>query len=69
MLLQDSIDELDGLIAELTELRQQLSHAELVGHPEEALWDVDLGLRHVSKRAGSRADTVRRAIQVLRRPA
>jgi hypothetical protein len=66
VILQDSIDELDGLIVELTELRQALCRAELQGNPEDALWDVDLGLQHVAARADARAATVRRAIQLLR---
>lgn len=66
MILQDSIDDLDGLIVELTELRQQLCRADLQGNPEDVLWEVDLGLRHVAEQAGARSATVRRAIHLLR---
>lgn len=68
-MLQDSIDDLDGLIVELTELRQQLCRAEIRGNPEDALWDVELGLRHVAERAEARSATVNRAIHLLRRTA
>ncbi len=66
VILQDSIDDLDGLIVELTDLRQQLCRADLQGNPEDALWDVEVGLRHVARRAEARSATVRRAIQLLR---
>ena len=43
------------LVAELTELRQVLSHAELRGNPVNPLWDAEAGLRHTSgEGAGSR---------------
>ena len=65
MNLRDTIDDLDVLIAELTELRQVLSHAELRGNPVNPLWDAEAGLRHTSDRAAARAATVRRAIELL----
>ena len=37
MMLRDSIDDLDALISELTELRQELSHADLLGNDAAAL--------------------------------
>lgn len=64
MALRDSIDDLDVLIAELTELRQELSHADLRGNPEDALWSVEAGLRHAAARADARARVVRRAIDL-----
>ena len=67
MMLRDSIDDLDVLIAELTELRQQLSHADLLCHDEDALWTVEAGLRQVASRAEARAATVRRAIELITR--
>lgn len=66
MLLRDTIDELDGLIAELSQLRQSLCRAELAG-PEpvdNVLWDAEAGLRRVAARAGVRAGTVHRAIEL-----
>lgn len=66
MTLRASIDDLDGLIAELTEVRQRLSHADLRGVPEDALWEAETTLRHVASRAARRADLVRRTIEVLR---
>ena len=63
--LRNSIDELDVLIAELTELRQQLCRAELAGDPESALWEAEAGLRHVSRRAEARAHIVGRAIELV----
>lgn len=65
MTLRDSIDDLDVLIAELTELRQELSHADLRGGDEDALWSVEAGLRQVAARASARATVVRRAIDLL----
>ena len=67
MLLRDSIDDLDVLIAELTELRQELSHADLLGNDEDGLWSVEAGLRNVAARAEARARIVRRAIDLLSR--
>lgn len=61
-----SIDDLDGLIAELTEVRQRLSHADLRGLPEDALWEAETTLRHLASRAAWRADAVRRTIDLLR---
>ncbi|MEJ7583332.1 MAG: hypothetical protein WKF43_04430, partial [Acidimicrobiales bacterium] len=63
-MLRDAIDDLDVLIAELTELRQELSHADLVGNHEDALWAVEAGLAHVASRAQVRARLVRRAIEL-----
>ncbi|MBI2710385.1 MAG: hypothetical protein HYX34_11925 [Actinobacteria bacterium] len=65
-MLRDSIDELDVLIAELTGLRQELSLADLRGMEEDALWDVEAGLRHLARRAEARATVVRRAIELNR---
>ena len=65
--LRASIDDLDALIVELTELRQALSVADLRGNPEDALWDAEARLRHVAERAQARAAIVRRAIDVLDR--
>jgi hypothetical protein len=65
--LRDSIDDLDVLIADLTELRQRLSHAELRGVPEDALWEAEAGLRHAADRAERRAHVLRRAIELRRR--
>jgi hypothetical protein len=65
--LRASIDDLDVLIVELTELRQALSVADLHGNPDDALWDAEARLRHVAERATTRANIVRRAIDVLAR--
>ncbi|CAN5687617.1 hypothetical protein BH10ACT1_BH10ACT1_01940 [soil metagenome] len=64
MPLRDSIDEIDVLIAELSDLRQALCRAELSGSPEDALWDAEAGLRHVARRSEARARIVRRAIEL-----
>lgn len=66
MLLRDTIDELDGLIAELSQLRQSLCRAELSGPGpvDNVLWDAEAGLRRVANRADVRAGTVRRAIEL-----
>lgn len=66
-MLRESIDDLDILIRELTELRQDLSRADLVGNDEDALWSVEAGLRHVAARAETRASVVRRAIDLISR--
>lgn len=67
MSLHESIDDLDALVAELTRLRQALSHAELRGDTDDALWEVEAGLRHLARRAERRAEVVRRAIDLLDR--
>ena len=66
-MLRDSIDDLDVLILELTELRQDLSRADLLGNDEDALWSVEAGLRQVASRAEARANIVRRAIDLISR--
>ncbi len=63
--LRNSIDELDVLIAEMTDLRQQLCRAELSGDPERALWDAEVGLRHLARRADARAKVLGRAIELV----
>lgn len=63
--LRNSIDELDVLIAEMTELRQQLCRAELAADPESALWDAEVGLRHLARRADARAQVLDRAIELV----
>jgi hypothetical protein len=65
MNLRNSIDELDVLIAEMTDLRQQLCRAELSSDPERALWDAEVGLRHLSRRANAQAKLVGRAIELV----
>ncbi len=64
VLLRDSIDEIDVLIAELSDLRKALSRAELSGAPEDALWDAEAALRHVARRSEARAKLLRRAIEL-----
>ena len=64
MTLRDSIDEIDVLIVELTQLRQAMCLAELSGSPERALWDAEASLRHIARRADDRARLVRRAIDL-----
>jgi len=63
-MLRDAIDDLDALIVELTELRQDLSHADLHGNHEDALWAVEAGLAHAAIRAQVRSRLVRRAIEL-----
>lgn len=63
--LRNSIDELDVLIAEMIELRQQLCRAELAGDPESALWDAEVGLHHLARRAEARAHVIGRAIELV----
>lgn len=57
-----AIDELDALAAELSELREQLSRPGLDGD-EDALWEVEVALRHLSARTAARADLLRRQIE------
>ena len=73
-MLRDSIDDVDALIGELTDLRQRLSQADRArsaGTPagdaraEDALWDAENRLRGVAERAAWRARIVRRAIQLF----
>ncbi len=68
MQLRDSIDELDVLIVELTELRHALCRAELAGTPEDALWDAEARFRHLAERSGARARVLRRAIELEATP-
>jgi hypothetical protein len=63
-MLRDSIDELDVLIAELTDLRQALCRAELSGTPDDALWDAEAAFRHLARRSTARAAVLRRAIEL-----
>lgn len=67
MILRESIDDLDVLITELTELRRELSLADLHGNRTDVLCEVEAGLRHAANRAAGRADVVRRAIALLDR--
>lgn len=67
VVLRDSIDDLDVLISELTELRQDLSRADLLGNDDDALWSAEAGLREVAARAEARATIVRRAIDLMSR--
>lgn len=64
MALRESIDELDVLIADLSELRQTLRRAELTGAVDDVIWDAEAQLRHVSRRTGERARLLRRAIEL-----
>ena len=64
MALRESIDELDVLIAELSELRQTLCRAETTGSVDDVIWDAEAQLRHVSRRTGERARLLRRAIEL-----
>lgn len=64
MNLRDSIDELDVLIAELTDLRQALRRAEQTGNTVDALWDAEAGFRHVARRGEARSRILRRAIEL-----
>ena len=69
--LRDSVDELDALISELGGLRATLDRADGSARGEAALWEAEAGLRHVARRAESRARLLRRAIELHdeRRPA
>lgn len=67
--LRDSIDDLDVLIADLVELRQRLSHADLRGMPDDGLWEAEAGLRYAAERASTRAMILRRGIELRRRQA
>jgi len=62
--LRDTIDEIDVLISELTDLRRTLDRAESRGAPQDALWDAEAGLRHLARRADARARLLRRAIEL-----
>ena len=73
-MLRDSIDDVDALIGELTDLRQRLSQADLAlaagaqtgdSRAEDALWDAENRLRGVAERAVWRAGMVRRAIELF----
>jgi hypothetical protein len=57
-------DELDGLIAELSELRDRLARPG-VRDDEDALWELEVALRHLGVRAAHRADLLRRQIDLV----
>ncbi len=65
MMLQDTIDDLDSVIAELADLRQTLIVAQREARPADVLWDVEYALMHAAARAERRAATVRRVIELL----
>ena len=65
MMLRDTIDDLDSVIAELADLRQALIVAEQEPHPADVLWDIERALLRASARAARRADTVHRVIELL----
>ena len=64
MPLRESIDELDVVIAELTDLRRRLTQAQRSGAPEDALWDAEAAFRHLARRSETRARVLRRAIEL-----
>lgn len=61
-----AIDELDALAAELTDLSRELARPGLDGD-EDALWEVEVALRHLSARTAARADLLRRQIDRINR--
>ena len=65
MMLRDTIDDLDSVIAELADLRQALIVAEQEPHPADVLWDIEYALLRASARAAHRADSVHRVIELL----
>ena len=65
MMLRDTIDDLDSVIAELADLRQALIVAEQEPRPADVLWDIEHALLRASARAAHRADTVHRVIELL----
>lgn len=64
MLIDDTLDELDLLLAELSDLRSALAAVDGSDSAQNALWDAEAGLRRVSERAESRARILRRAIEL-----
>ena len=64
-MLQSSIDDLDALIVELSEVRERLARTGEQPDPE-VLWQAETSLRHLGERATRRAVVLRRAIEVLR---
>lgn len=64
-MLQSSIDDLDALIVELSDVRDRLERTG--GEPDpEVLWQAETTLRHLGERATRRAVVLRRVIAVLR---
>lgn len=62
--LTAAIDELDGLVAELSEVGQRLRSPGMEGD-EDGLWELEVALRHLSVRAQARADLLQRQIDVI----
>ncbi|MGK2949660.1 MAG: hypothetical protein ACSLFP_13895 [Acidimicrobiales bacterium] len=64
--LTAAIDELDGLVAELSELGQRLRSPGMAGD-EDGLWELEVALRHLGGRAEARADLLQRQIDLVSR--
>ncbi len=62
--LTAAIEELEGLVIELTELGLRL-RAPGMATDEDGLWELEVALRHLSARAGARADLLRRQIELV----
>lgn len=61
-----AVDDLESLAKELNRLAAVVDRAE-AGEADDALWEAELGLRHVSRRAELRADDLRRVIERRKR--
>lgn len=61
-----AVEEIEALSSELARLANVVDRAE-VGATEDALWEAELGLLHVSRRAQARADDLRRVIERRRK--
>jgi hypothetical protein len=59
-----AVDELDAMVAELTQLRWELARPG-VEDDEDALWELEVALQHLSQRAAFRANLLRRQIELI----
>jgi hypothetical protein len=63
-----AVEEIEALAAELSRLAALVDHAE-AGTTEDALWEASLSLQHVSRRAQTRSDDLKRVLERRRRRA
>lgn len=59
----EALADLDGLLTELGALRSRL--AADAGLGDDALWELEVALRHLGSRATGRADLLRRQIELV----
>jgi hypothetical protein len=64
MRLLATLDEMDGLLTELADVRVRLARPG-ADADEDTLWELEVALRHLAARAEARADLLRRQIDLV----